>query len=64
MNNHRGSLENIRNHASVDRNYCVLYMMGCLMANAITVEINGIGSVLFERSKRVRHVNISVKPFK
>ena len=39
-------------------------MMGCLMANAITVEINGIGPVLFERSKRARHVNISVKPFK
>ena len=34
------------------------------MANAITVEINGIGPVLFERSKRARHVNISVKPFK
>ena len=34
------------------------------MVNAITVEINGIGSVLFERSKRARRVNISVKPFK
>ncbi len=34
------------------------------MANAITVEINGIGPVLFERSKRARHVNISVKPFR
>jgi len=34
------------------------------MLNAITVEINGIGPVLFERSKRARHVNISVKPFK
>ncbi len=30
----------------------------------ITAEINGIGPVLFERSKRARHVNISVKPFK
>jgi len=39
-------------------------MMGCLMANAITVEINGIGSVLFERSKRARRVIISIKPFK
>ena len=38
--------------------------MGCLMANAITVEINGIGSVLFERSKRARRVIISIKPFK
>ncbi len=44
--------------------FCVLAMMGCLMANAITVEINGIGPVLFERSKRARHVNISVKPFR
>ena len=34
------------------------------MLNAITVEINGIGPVLFERSKRARHVNISLKPFK
>jgi hypothetical protein len=34
------------------------------MLNAITVEINSIGPVLFERSKRARHVNISVKPFK
>ena len=34
------------------------------MASAITVEINGIGLVLFERSKRARHLNISVKPFK
>jgi len=38
--------------------------MECLIANAITVEISGIGPVLFERSKRARHVNISVKPFK
>ncbi len=34
------------------------------MLNAVTVEINGIGPVLFERSKRARHVNISVKPSK
>ncbi len=34
------------------------------MANAITVKINGIGSVLFERSNRARRVIIYVKPFK
>lgn len=34
------------------------------MANANTVEIDGVGPVLFERSKRAKHVNISVKPFK
>ncbi len=34
------------------------------MANFNTVKIDGIGSVLFERSKRAKHVNISVKPFK
>ncbi len=33
------------------------------MANANTVEIDGVGPVLFERSKRAKHVNISVKPF-
>ncbi len=33
------------------------------MLNAIIVEINGIEPVLFERSKRARHVNISVEPF-
>lgn len=34
------------------------------MVNAIIIEINGVGLVLFERSKRAKHVNISVKPFK
>ncbi len=34
------------------------------MANAITVEINGIDPVLFEHSKRARRVIISIKPFK
>jgi len=34
------------------------------MSNAIAVKINGVGSVLFERSKRAKHVNISVKPFR
>ncbi len=34
------------------------------MLNAIAVKINGVGSVLFERSKRAKHVNISVKPFR
>ena len=31
---------------------------------ASTIEIRGIGQVFFERSKRARHLNISVKPFK
>ncbi|MFC2024800.1 M48 family metallopeptidase [Chloroflexota bacterium] len=34
------------------------------MSTAITVEINGLGPVLFERSKRAKRVSISVKPFK
>jgi len=34
------------------------------MTNSNTVEIDGVGRVLFERSKRAKHVNISVKPFK
>jgi len=34
------------------------------MANFNTVEIDGVGPVLFERSNRAKHVNISVKPFK
>ena len=33
------------------------------MANAHTIEIKGIGPVLFERSKRSKRVSISVKPF-
>jgi len=33
------------------------------MANSNTVEIAGVGRVLFESSKKARHVNISVKPF-
>ena len=33
------------------------------MANSKTIEIEGVGSVLFERSWRAKHVNISVKPF-
>ncbi len=34
------------------------------MANTVTVKINGVGTVLFERSKRARRVIIYVKPFK
>ena len=34
-----------------------------MMANSNTVEIDGVGPVLFERSKRAKHMNISVKPF-
>lgn len=34
------------------------------MADSSTVEIDGIGPVLFERSLRAKHLNISVKPFK
>ena len=34
------------------------------MANSNIVEIDGVGRVLFERSKRAKHVNISMKPFK
>ena len=33
------------------------------MAHSNTVEIDGVGPVLFERSERAKHVNISVKPF-
>jgi hypothetical protein len=33
------------------------------MANANTIEIDGVGPVLFERSKRAKRINISVKPF-
>ena len=33
------------------------------MANSNIVEIDGVGPVLFERSKRAKHVNIAVKPF-
>ncbi|MFC2006819.1 M48 family metallopeptidase [Chloroflexota bacterium] len=34
------------------------------MADANTINIHGVGPVLFERSKRARRVVISVKPFK
>ena len=32
--------------------------------DAKTVEIDGVGPVLFERSRRARHLNISVRPYK
>jgi len=35
-----------------------------LKARAKTIEIDGIGQILFERSKKARRINISVKPFK
>ena len=35
-----------------------------MKAKAEHIEIDGIGQVLFERSKRAKHINISVKPFK
>ncbi|MFC1938894.1 M48 family metallopeptidase [Chloroflexota bacterium] len=34
------------------------------MADSRTVEINGVGLVLFERSKRAKRISISVKPFR
>ncbi|MFC2041398.1 M48 family metallopeptidase [Chloroflexota bacterium] len=34
------------------------------MADANTIDIDGVGPVLFERSKRARRVIISVKPFR
>ena len=34
------------------------------MASFTTIKINGVGPVLFERSKRAKRVSISVKPFK
>ena len=34
------------------------------MERSTTINIDGIGEVLFERSRRARHMNISVKPFK
>ena len=33
------------------------------MAHSNMVEIAGVGQVLFERSKKAKHLNISVKPF-
>ncbi len=33
------------------------------MANSHTVNVDGVGPVLFERSQRAKHVNISVNPF-
>ena len=33
------------------------------MVDSSTIEIDGVGPVLFERSKRAKRVNISVKPF-
>ncbi len=35
-----------------------------MKARAKTIEFDGIGQILFERSKKARHINISVKPFK
>lgn len=35
-----------------------------LMANPNTIEIEGVGLVMFERSKRATRLNISVRPFK
>lgn len=37
---------------------------GVSMARTTTLEIEGIGPVLFERSLKARRVNISIRPFK
>lgn len=34
------------------------------MAQSATIKFDGVGPVLFERSQRAKHMNISVKPFK
>lgn len=35
-----------------------------MKAKSKIIEIDSIGQILFERSKRAKHINISVKPFK
>ncbi len=35
-----------------------------MKVKAENIEIDGIGQILFERSKRAKHISISVKPFK
>lgn len=35
-----------------------------MKAKAENIEIDGIGRILFERSKRANNINVSVKPFK
>ena len=35
-----------------------------MKAKAENIEIDGIGQILFERSKRAKHINVSIKPFK
>ena len=35
-----------------------------MKAKTKSIEIYGIGQILFERSERAQHINISVKPFK
>ena len=35
-----------------------------MKAKANIIEIDGIGQILFERSKRAKRINVSVKPFK
>ncbi|MDO8885898.1 M48 family metallopeptidase [Candidatus Oleimmundimicrobium sp.] len=34
------------------------------MMKSITVEIDGVGPVFFKRSRRAKHLNISIRPFK
>jgi len=34
------------------------------MPESITIEIEGVGPVLFERSRRAKHLNIYIKPFR
>ncbi|MGD2029905.1 MAG: SprT family zinc-dependent metalloprotease [Desulfobacterales bacterium] len=34
------------------------------MTESKIIEVDGVGPILFERSNRARHINISVKPFK
>ena len=35
-----------------------------MKVKAKTIEIDGVGQILFERSKRAKNINISVKPFR
>ena len=34
------------------------------MPESVVVEIKGVGPVLLERSRRARHISITVKPFR
>ena len=43
---------------------CDMSIPGCLAMKSKTINISGIGDIFFEKSRRAKRINLSIRPFK